>query len=61
MDKFICPHCGKELDLERATPDNDSNFFMSYCVKCDTLYYLNGQKEIHFEVILGLKEELVRN
>lgn len=55
MDKFICPHCGKELDLGLIFPD-ESNFFGSYCVKCERFYYLNGQKEIYLDVFVGMKE-----
>lgn len=55
MDKFICPHCGKELDLGSIFPD-ESNFFVSYCTKCERLYYLNGQKEIYLDAIVRIKE-----
>lgn len=55
MDTFICPHCGKELDLGSIFPD-ESNFFGSYCTNCERLYYLNGQKEIYLDVFVGMKE-----
>lgn len=58
MDKFICPHCGKELESGRIFLNNDPNYFVSYCIKCDILYYLNGQKEIYLEVPVRIKEKI---
>lgn len=56
MDKFICPHCGKELDLGTIFEDCPI-FYLSYCKECDRVYYLNGQKELYLEGIAGIRED----